>query len=89
LNASFTVEGDVTVSGKPAGAGTLSFVLEPEHRVFTARISHGRYSFKRGRMPAGRYRIELRSEDGAQPSISGSRWIMPMDPGFHRINLAF
>jgi hypothetical protein len=89
LKASFTVEGDVTVAGKPVGAGTLSYVLEPEHRMFTARIGHGRYSFKRNRMPTGHYRVELRSEDGAQPLISRGEWVMTMDQGFHRINLAF
>jgi hypothetical protein len=89
LKASFTIEGDVSLAGKAVGAGTVSFILEPEHRVFQAPIRKGRYSLKQGRMPSGRYRLELRSEDGSEPQTCKSPWELPMDPGFHRINLGF
>ena len=76
------------VAGKAVGAGTVSFILEPENRVFPGRIRNGRYSVQH-RMPAGLYRVEVRSDDGLESQALKSRWQMPMDPGFHRINLAF
>ncbi len=89
MNESLTVEGDVSVGGKPVVAGTVLFILMPEGRVFPARITKGKYSMTRDRMPTGHYRIEVKSSDGSQPRKSKSRWEMPMDPGFHRLNFAF
>lgn len=89
FDASWTIEGTVGVAGKPVGAGTVSFVLEPGGRVFSGKIEKGRYSLRRGRMPTGRYRIEVRSADGPGLRTVHSKSEMPMDRGFHRINLAF
>jgi hypothetical protein len=88
LTASFTIEGDISVAGKAVGAGTILFILEPEQRVFPATIRKGRYSFKHTRMPTGRYKVEVRTDDGSEPQTSRSKWELPMDQGFHRINLA-
>jgi hypothetical protein len=89
FEASWTAQGDVTLAGKKVGAGTVFFILEPEDRVFAAKIRNGRYSLLRDRMPTGTYRIEVRSEDGPEPQISKSQWKMPMDQGLHGMNLAF
>ena len=89
LETSFTVEGAATVAGKKVSAGTVVFMLEPENRQFPAKISNGRYSLKHDRLPTGTYRVELKSEDGSEPRTSRSRWTMPIDQGFHRINLRF
>jgi hypothetical protein len=89
LKTSFTIEGDIKVAGKPVGAGTVSWILVPQNRVFQAPITKGRYSLKHRRMPTGRYRVEVRTDDGPEPRTLKSDWEMPMDPGFHRINLGF
>ena len=89
FDVSATVEGQVSVAGKPVGAGTVSFILGPGDRVFSGRIDRGRYSLKQGRMPTGLYRIEVRSDDGPEPRTIRGKGKMPMDRGFHRMNLAF
>jgi hypothetical protein len=89
LEASCTIEGDVTLAGKKVGAGTVLFILTPQNRTFPAKISNGRYSMRHDRMPTGTYRIEVRSEDGAEPQTSRGKGRMPIDQGLHGINLAF
>ena len=89
LAASMTVDGTVSVAGEPVGAGTVSFILDQGGRVFSGKIDKGRYSLKQGRMPTGRYRIEVRSADGPEPKTTRGKGEMPMDQGSHRINLAF
>ena len=89
LNTSLTVEGQVTFGGKAVNDGTISFILMPEGRLFNARINKGKYSMKRDRMPTGSYRIEVKSLDGSEPRTIKGPWELPMDQGFHRLNLTF
>jgi len=89
LQASFTIEGDISVAGKAVRAGTVWFILVPDNRVFPGTIRNGRYSLKHLRMPTGRYRVAVRSEDGPELQTFKSEWELPMDQGFHRINLGF
>jgi hypothetical protein len=89
LRESTIVEGGVTMAGKPVNTGTVWFILESEHRRFPAKIKNGRFSMNYNRIPAGRYRIEVISEDGVRPQSSKSKWEMPIGPGFLRFNLAF
>ena len=89
FDTSLTIEGSVSVAGKPVGAGTVTFILAPGDRVFSAKIDKGRYSLKQDRMPTGLYRIEVKSADGPESRTIKGQSEMPMDQGFHRMNLAF
>lgn len=92
LNTSFTAVGQIRLRGTktPINAGTVWFILMPEGRAFSAKISKGRYSMLHFRMPTGNYRIEMESLDGPKPQKVKSQWEMPMDQGRHGgLNFAF
>ena len=79
---SLTLEGEL----RDPRSGELEFVAGVGDRVIRVPVSRGRYSLRPRLLPAGPVRVRFLSPDG-----TGTGWLElgDLDPGRHRINLAF
>jgi hypothetical protein len=69
--ATGTVQGKITVNGKPLPAGLITFHSEVgNHEVFSAPVKDGRY--ETGPIPAGPCKVTVIHSSVAKPAAGGS-----------------